>query len=181
MFYYSAMKQLYQNTRDHHFSLVSGGMPNSIPSLSYEEFRAFHLLNYHPSKAKIFVYGILRFVVLLGDMELDSVLESLEPYLTGSDSIPISHTIDNTYTQEYKYNNQVIISGPVDDPSKNILYDIRIKFRRTESSSNVILIKNRKGNHNHKIFIRLIGMSICHFLYFQCCFPMAQLHLFIEI
>lgn len=35
----------------------SGGDPEHIPKLSYEELKRFHQLNYHPSNAKFFTYG----------------------------------------------------------------------------------------------------------------------------
>ncbi|GAB4409862.1 MAG: insulinase family protein [Anaerolineae bacterium] len=35
----------------------SGGNPEVIPSLTYEQFRAYHATYYHPSNARIFFYG----------------------------------------------------------------------------------------------------------------------------
>ena len=35
----------------------SGGEPECIPDLTYEEFKAFHKRNYHPSNCRIFLYG----------------------------------------------------------------------------------------------------------------------------
>jgi presequence protease len=35
----------------------SGGDPQNIPELSYEEFCAFHRTHYHPSNATLFIYG----------------------------------------------------------------------------------------------------------------------------
>jgi Predicted Zn-dependent peptidases, insulinase-like len=35
----------------------SGGIPENITDLSYEQFRAFHALYYHPSNSFIFLYG----------------------------------------------------------------------------------------------------------------------------
>jgi len=35
----------------------AGGNPEQIPSLTYEQFRAFHRTYYHPSNSKIFFYG----------------------------------------------------------------------------------------------------------------------------
>lgn len=39
------------------YSWDSGGDPDHIPSLSYEEFQAFHKNWYHPSNSRIFLYG----------------------------------------------------------------------------------------------------------------------------
>ncbi len=35
----------------------SGGNPEAIPALTYEQFRAYHATYYHPSNARIFFYG----------------------------------------------------------------------------------------------------------------------------
>ncbi len=39
------------------YGLDSGGHPEKIPDLSYAEFQEFHRTHYHPSNAKIFIYG----------------------------------------------------------------------------------------------------------------------------
>ncbi len=39
------------------FGRDSGGDPQVIPSLTYEQFKRFHAEHYHPSHAKIFIYG----------------------------------------------------------------------------------------------------------------------------
>lgn len=39
------------------YGLDSGGDPKVIPSLTYEQFKAFHEEYYHPSNARIFFYG----------------------------------------------------------------------------------------------------------------------------
>ncbi len=42
---------------DSTYSHESGGDPQNIPDLSYEEFCTFHKTHYHPSNATFFVYG----------------------------------------------------------------------------------------------------------------------------
>jgi len=39
------------------YGLDSGGHPESIPHLTYEQFLEFHRTYYHPSNARIFIYG----------------------------------------------------------------------------------------------------------------------------
>ena len=39
------------------YGFQSGGDPECIPDLTYEQFKAFHEVFYHPSNAKIFFYG----------------------------------------------------------------------------------------------------------------------------
>lgn len=41
----------------HPYALDSGGDPEVIPTLTYEEFKAFHETYYHPSNAYIWMYG----------------------------------------------------------------------------------------------------------------------------
>lgn len=42
---------------DHPYGLESGGHPDHIPDLSYEEFLHFHERYYHPSNSYIYIYG----------------------------------------------------------------------------------------------------------------------------
>lgn len=49
-----AMERLFP---DNAYGLDSGGDPDCIPNLTYEQFRNFHARYYHPSNAFIFVYG----------------------------------------------------------------------------------------------------------------------------
>ena len=39
------------------YGLESGGDPDAIPELTYEEFLAFHEKYYHPSNSYIYLYG----------------------------------------------------------------------------------------------------------------------------
>ncbi|MGY3725114.1 hypothetical protein SAMN05421767_13622 [Granulicatella balaenopterae] len=49
---------LYPDTIYQH---ISGGMPESIPTLTQEKFTAFHKAYYHPSNAKVILYGEMDF------------------------------------------------------------------------------------------------------------------------
>ena len=51
------------------YGFVSGGDPEYIPDLSYEDFLRFHRLYYHPSNSYIYLYG---------DIETEDVLEFLQ-------------------------------------------------------------------------------------------------------
>ncbi len=70
---------LYPNTT---YGFDSGGDPEVIPQLTYEEFKAFHDAYYHPSNARIYFYGDddpqerLRI--------LDAYLKDFEPLLVNS-------------------------------------------------------------------------------------------------
>ena len=50
---------------------ISGGMPSSIPSLTQEEFVAFHDKYYHPSNARVTLYG---------NLDLDTAFAQLTEY-----------------------------------------------------------------------------------------------------
>jgi len=52
---YEINKSLLHPETTYHFD--SGGAPQIIPSLSYEEFLAFHKKHYHPTNATFFTFG----------------------------------------------------------------------------------------------------------------------------
>lgn len=54
------------------YCLDSGGSPDAIPNLTYEELKAAHQKHYHPSNAKIF---------LDGDIDLDKLLPLIDSHL----------------------------------------------------------------------------------------------------
>lgn len=39
------------------YGVDSGGNPDNIPDLTYEDFQGFYKKNYHPSNSYIFLYG----------------------------------------------------------------------------------------------------------------------------
>ena len=51
---YEIMKSLFPDTT---YGVESGGAPECIPQLSYEEFLNFHRKYYHPSNSYIYLYG----------------------------------------------------------------------------------------------------------------------------
>lgn len=57
---------------DSTYGLDSGGDPDKIPSLTYEQFKDFHRRYYHPSNARIWIYG---------DHPEEERLEFLDRYL----------------------------------------------------------------------------------------------------
>ena len=74
---------LYQSLYpDSIYALSSGGDPEAIPKLSYEEFCEFHTRYYHPSNARF---------LLAGNLDVDERLEHLAEYLDGFDA----HAVDS--------------------------------------------------------------------------------------
>lgn len=104
---YNEMKGVYSNPEDSHLSYVqfslfpdtqygkeSGGDPESIPQLSYEEFISFYKKYYHPSNSRIFLYG---------DMDFKEKLLF----------------IDKNYLSKYEYQkpeSDVVLQKPFDKP-----------------------------------------------------------------
>ena len=81
-----AETQLYQAMKinllpDTPYGYCSGGDPEVIPELTYEEFLAFHTRYYHPSNAYIFLYGDMDMVAYLDYLDRD--------YLSQYDARPV--------------------------------------------------------------------------------------------
>lgn len=62
----SLLNALYPDTT---YSNNSGGEPSVIPSLTYEQLKAFHARHYHPSNAYFYTYGNLSLEEHLGFIE----------------------------------------------------------------------------------------------------------------
>ena len=70
---------------DTSYAFESGGDPDEIPNLSYEQFLAFHKKYYHPSNSYIYLYG---------DMDMEERLIWLDKeYLSKFDQIKIDSKI----------------------------------------------------------------------------------------
>ena len=68
----------------HTYGLSSGGAPEHIPDLNYEQFKTFHETWYHPSNAFIFFYG---------NDDPETRLELMEGYLKPYQAIKVDSTI----------------------------------------------------------------------------------------
>lgn len=77
------MDSLYPDTA---YGLESGGDPDVIPELTYEDFLAFHQKYYHPSNSFIYLYG---------NMDAEEYLTFLdEKYLSDFDAIGVDSGVD---------------------------------------------------------------------------------------
>lgn len=82
IFHRLVMNGLYPDTA---YGVESGGDPEVIPDLSYEEFLEFHSRYYHPSNSYIFLYG---------DMDMAEKLEFIDrEYLSAYDAIRVDSEI----------------------------------------------------------------------------------------
>ncbi|MCX6555031.1 MAG: insulinase family protein [Candidatus Aminicenantes bacterium] len=70
---------------DNCYGNSSGGRPEAIPQLTYEQFKAFHRKYYHPANSYIYVYGN-------GDMEKELAFIDGR-YLSGYDKIDVDSRI----------------------------------------------------------------------------------------
>lgn len=76
------MDSLYPNTS---YAVESGGHPDVIPELTYEDFLAFHKKYYHPSNSYIYLYG---------DMDMVEKLTFLdEAYLSRYDALDVDSAL----------------------------------------------------------------------------------------
>ena len=76
------MNSLFPDTA---YGVESGGDPDVIPELSYEEFLAFHKRFYHPSNSYIYLYG---------DMDMAEQLQFIdEHYLSRFDALEVDSKI----------------------------------------------------------------------------------------
>ena len=66
------------------YGFDSGGDPKHIPDLGFEQFKAFHRSYYHPSNARIFLYG---------DSNPEQSLRLIDDYLKDFSEITIDSTI----------------------------------------------------------------------------------------
>ncbi|MCB0162180.1 MAG: insulinase family protein, partial [Caldilineaceae bacterium] len=76
------LRALYPDTT---YGVDSGGDPDVIPQLSYEQFKAFHRRFYSPSNARFMLYG---------DVSLADNLSFLADYLTPFEQIAVDATIE---------------------------------------------------------------------------------------
>ena len=92
------MNSLYPDTA---YAVESGGDPDVIPELTYEEFLAFHKRYYHPSNSYIYLYG---------NMDMAEKLQWIdEEYLSKYDALSVDSALatqkpfDGTVTIEKEY------------------------------------------------------------------------------
>ncbi len=85
------------------YAIESGGDPKVIPTLTYEDFLAFHSKYYHPSNSYIYVYG---------NVDIDDILDYL----------------DSKYLRHYDYlevDSEIGMQKPFDKPiEKTVEYPI---------------------------------------------------------
>ena len=81
LMYKDIQENLYPDTV---YALDSGGDPDVIPSLTYEQFKDFHRQYYSPTNARFFIYG---------DIPTVEHLEFLDEMLAGFDRVDVDSSI----------------------------------------------------------------------------------------
>ncbi|MEM7802127.1 MAG: insulinase family protein, partial [Chloroflexota bacterium] len=97
----------------HTYGVDSGGDPQVIPELTYEEFQAFHQKYYHPSNARIYFYG---------DDDPSDRLAYLNKILSDFDAIEVDSNIDPYPLREETRRYVFPYAVDSDDPSQNKNY-----------------------------------------------------------
>ncbi len=86
---------------DNTYAFESGGDPQDIPNLSYEEYLDFHRTYYHPSNSYIYLYGNMDFEERLN--WLDEAYLSAFDYLKVDSAIALQKGFDEPVTLRSKY------------------------------------------------------------------------------
>ncbi len=98
----NAMRALYPDTE---YSFNSGGDPKAIVNLDYQQFVSFYNQYYHPSNAKLFLYG---------DLEVGAKLAYLdEHYLATRGSLNINSSVHPA--ESWKAQRSVHFSSPTEE------------------------------------------------------------------
>lgn len=123
---YNEMKGVYSSPDDvverkvmdslfpgHTYGIESGGDPDVIPSLTYEEFLDFHRKFYHPSNSYVYLYG---------DMDMAEKLDFLDKeYLSRFDKIEVDSAIEEAPVfekmQEFRAQYSVMSEEEMEDAS----------------------------------------------------------------
>lgn len=94
----NALRSLYPDTT---YSKDSGGDPDSIPELTYEEYLDFHRTYYHPSNSYIYLYGDMDMVERL--QWLDNEYLNKYDYLAVDSNIKVQEAFDETRQVEIPF------------------------------------------------------------------------------
>ena len=95
------------------YEYVSGGDPEEIPNLTWEQLRRFHALHYHPSNASFYTYG---------NRSLTSTLELIEQnVLSRFERIPVNTAIPDVkrYSRAVTAEEFYPVSAQEDDSNKS--------------------------------------------------------------
>ena len=95
LMYKAIQENLYPETA---YANDSGGNPEAIPSLTYEQFRAFHQAYYSPTNARWFLYG---------DIPTTEHLTFLEEMLSGFNRVKV----DSSIKSQLRWSHSAVVNG----------------------------------------------------------------------
>lgn len=151
---YNEMKGVYSSPDDvverkvmdslfpgHTYGIESGGDPDVIPSLTYEEFLDFHRKYYHPSNSYVYLYG---------DMDMAEKLDFLDKeYLSRFDKIEVDSAIEEAPVfekmQEYRAEYSVMSEEETEDATY-LAFAVNV---------------GESGNKEHYMAFPILDYAIC--------------------
>ena len=95
LMYKAIQEHIYPETA---YANDSGGNPEAIPSLTYEQFRAFHQAYYSPTNARWFLYG---------DIPTTEHLTFLEEMLSGFNRVKV----DSSIKSQLRWSHSAVVNG----------------------------------------------------------------------
>lgn len=110
----------------------SGGSPEDIPNLTYEDLRAFHAAHYHPSNAFFYTYGRLDLPRVLDEIESQVMArfsaQTLDVSIPDQPPFAEPRRVDVTYPgSDLERGGQVSVAwklGPTTDPDHNLRWSV---------------------------------------------------------
>ncbi len=126
------MHSLYPDTC---YANESGGAPDSIPSLTYEEYLEFHRTFYHPSNSYIYIYGdadmeeYLRWIdeeylSKYDYLEVDSKIELQKAFENTREEVAQYSITENESEEDNTYLSYNVVTGVSGDKVEYIAYKI---------------------------------------------------------
>ena len=126
------MSSLFPDTT---YSNVSGGDPDDIPTLTYEEYLDFHRRYYHPSNSYIYLYGDMNIVEKLqwmdeeylskyDKMQIDSSIEIQQPFDKPTELVREYPITSNEPLEDNTYLSYNMVIGTILDKKLYEAFDI---------------------------------------------------------
>lgn len=159
-------KQLYP---DSIYGKESGGFPDDIPDLSYDEFLNFHRKFYHPSNAYIYLYG---------DGDIEAHLKYLdEAYLSDFDFQKVDSQIklQPYFSKPVESSSYYPLSGETQLNNKNyltigwVLKDLKDDWLAFDILTNILL-----GENSYPLKKALLDLNICEDISYSYTTSMRQ-------
>ncbi|MDR2898247.1 MAG: insulinase family protein, partial [Spirochaetaceae bacterium] len=98
------------------YAFDSGGDPEAIPDLTFEEFRAFHAKWYHPANCRLFLYGNIPTEKQLAFLEEQFLSKPFpeSPFRANPPSIPLAKPFEAPRTMEVPAPKSASLAGDAD-------------------------------------------------------------------